>query len=174
MLSLLLACAAAWRPDVAGRFDLQVPTGWSVTHNARSFGNDHLLLSHAGSRSTISIELVVADSDSRRLPLDLLAEVRAVSAGRSLGVENTRERMDQLEIDGHEAWAVTGRRRWRLITADYTMAVLRVGNRICILTLQAPSGELDAALYAWSIVLSTVRFPLDHIPADAPTFPPEP
>lgn len=173
MLPFLLACAVAWRPDAVGRFDLQVPPGWTVTHNVRSFGNDHLILSQPELRSTISIELVLADADSRRLPLDLLAEVRAISAGRSLGVENTRGRMDQLDVDGHEAWAVTGRRSWRLITADYSMVVLRVGNRIGIVTLQSPENSLDRSLVAWSIVLSTLRFPHDRIPADAPTFLPE-
>ncbi len=172
-LIALIGCAAAWRPDAPGRFDLRVPDGWTITQNRRWLGTDVFTMSDPAARATISLQLVHADAGSAGLPLDLLAEARALSMGRELGVENSREEMHQIALDGHEAWAVTGRRRWKFVTADYTAVFARVGARVAALTFQAPSGELDASLLGWSVVLDTLRFPRDPVPPDAPHFEPE-
>ncbi len=173
MLLLLLGCAAAWRPDAPGRFDLDVPGGWRITRNHRWFGNDVLELADPAARATITVELVHADARSRQLPLDLLAETRALSMGRSMGIENGRSHLHQIDLDGHEAWAVTGRRRWQFVEADYSTIITRAGRHVAQITLQAPAGQLDRALPAWSTVLETFRFPQDPVPADAPLFDPE-
>ncbi|MFN7147823.1 MAG: hypothetical protein ACK4YP_28895, partial [Myxococcota bacterium] len=167
MLLFLLGCVAAWRPDATGRFDLAVPPGWEVTKNRRWFGNDFFVLTDDAARASITIELVRDDASSRRLPLDLLAETRALSMGRSLGIESTRSRLHQIELDGHEAWAVTGTRRWKFAVADYSAVIARAGRHVAQVTLQAPHGQLDRALVGWSIVLETLTFPQDRIPDDA-------
>jgi len=170
---LLLGCIAAWRPDAPGRFDLDVPAGWVVTRNRTWIGNDVLELSNAEMRATITLELISADAASRRLPLDLLAETRALSMGRALGIESGRSHLHQIDLDGHEAWAVTGRRRWQFVEADYSTVIARAGRHVAQLTLQAPAGELDRALPAWMVVLDTLRFPLDPVRPDAPLFDPD-
>ena len=172
-LSLLLACGAAWRPDAPGRFDLAVPTGWEIRRNARWLGNEVFSLANPAARATITLELVHADARSQEFPLDLLAEARALSMGRSLGIQSGRSHLHQIDLDGHEAWAVTGRRRWQFVEADYTTIVTRVGKHVAQLTLQAPVGMLDAQLPAWSVVLDSLRFPNDRVPADAALFVPE-
>ncbi len=166
---LLLACAA-WRPDAPGRFDLVVPQGWEITHNRSIFGTDALTLVEPTARATITLQLVHADAASRVIPLDLLAETRSMAMGRTRGVENSRGPMSHIALDGHEAWAVTGRRRWQFADADYSAVYTRVGTRIAMITLQAPSGRLDDALRGWSVVLDTLRFPRDPVPPDAPEF----
>ncbi|MDP2315026.1 MAG: hypothetical protein Q8P41_19150 [Pseudomonadota bacterium] len=170
ILAALLGCVAAWRPGVPGRFDLVVPEGWTVTQNRRWLGNDVFTLADPAARATISLQLVHADEASARIPLDLLAETRALSMGRELGVENGWGAMHRIALDDHEAWAVTGQRRWKFAAADYTAVFARVGGRVAALTLQAPAGQLDASLRAWSTVLETLRFPLDRVPDDAPQF----
>jgi hypothetical protein len=173
VLLLLTACAAAWRPDAPGRFDLAVPTGWEITRNKRFFGNDFLTLASRDLRSTITVELVRSDPAARRLPLDLLAEVRALSMGRTLGVESTRVGLHQIDVDDHEAWAVTGSRRTTWSSADYSTIIAWVGPHLAQITLTTPAGELDRALPAWAGFLASVRFPLDPLPADRPLFDPE-
>ncbi len=168
----------AWHPPAshaqdAGRFDLAVPAGWEVSRNRRWFGNDSFRLDNSTSRSTISLQLIRSDSASRRIPLDLLAETRALSTGRSLGIESAATRMDHVALDGHEAWAVTGQRRWRLVTSDFSTVVARVGDHVAILTLEAPRDGLNAAAGAWSVVLDSLRFPEDPVSTDAPQWDPE-
>ncbi|MES2645008.1 MAG: hypothetical protein V4850_36315 [Myxococcota bacterium] len=172
-LVALLGCAAAWRPGVPGRFDLVVPDGWSITENRRWLGNDVFTLADPAARATISIQLVRVDAPSADVPLDLLAEARALSMGRSLGVVNSRSDMHQIAVDGHEAWAVTGRRRWQFVEGDYTAVFAHVGRHLAAVTLQTPSGALDRSLRGWAIVLESLRFPRDPVPADAPHFEPD-
>ena len=171
----LLACAAAWRPGAIdrNRFDLALPEGWTVTRNRRVIGNDTLALANPALRSTITIELVHADAASRALPLDLLAEARALSTGRSLGVASDRGAMHQIALDGHEAWAVTGRRRWHFAVADYTAVYTRVGTHVAVISLVAPADGLDRAAGAWTTVLETLHFPRDPVAPDAAIFEPE-
>lgn len=171
-LFALLACAAAWHPGAPKRFDVVVPDGWSITRNRTWLGNDTLALAQPDVRATITIELVHADARSRVVPLDLLAEARALSTGRALGVESDRTHMHQLALDGHEAWAVTGRRRWHFAAADYTAVYTRVGGHVAVISLVAPAGKLDTAAGAWTVVLETLRFPRDEVPEDAPIFDP--
>jgi hypothetical protein len=167
------ACVPAWHPDHPHRFDVTVPPGWTVTRNARWFGNDFFTLANAQARAEITLDVVRGDRTTAALPLDLLAETRALSVGRKLGITSGETHLDQIVLDGHEAWAVTGRRRWQFVTADFSAVVARVGHHVVMLTLQAPVGHLDDAAAGWSVVLDTLRFPHDRIPADAPLFAPE-
>lgn len=172
MLPLLLACVAAWRPDAPRRFDLEIPDGWHIRRNQSWFGNDQLILDQPEARASITIELVRSDPRADALPLDLLAETRALSMGRALGIESGRTRMDQIELDGREAWAVTGRRRWQFVEADYSTVVARAGRHVVVVTLMAPVGKLDGALTGWALVLGTLRFPRAPVAPDAPIFDP--
>ncbi|MDP2308130.1 MAG: hypothetical protein Q8P18_19070 [Pseudomonadota bacterium] len=166
----LLGCVAAWRPDAPGRFDLVVPDGWTITQNRRWLGNDVFVLVEPAARATITIQLLRVDAASADVPLDLLAETRALSMGRTLGVVNSRSEMHHIALDDHEAWAVTGRRKWQFVEGDYTAVFARVGPHVAAITLQAPAGQLDTVLLGWSIVLQTLRFPRDPISPDAPQF----
>jgi hypothetical protein len=169
---LLLGCAAAWHPP-GGRLDLDVPAGWTVTRNRRWFGEDYLTLADPKAHASITLDLVRPDRGTEPLPLDLLAETRVLAEGRAFGVETARSRLDHVVLDGHEAWAITGRRRWHFVTADYSAIVARVGRRLAVLTLQAPAGHLDDVAPAWGVVLDTLRFPEDPVAADAPLFAPD-
>lgn len=173
MLPFLLACAAAWHPGAPRRFDLEIPPGWRVRRNQTWFGNDQLILDEPTLRASIAIELVRSDRRADQLPLDLLAESRALSMGRALGVESGRTHLDQIELDGREAWAVTGRRRWQFVEADFSTVVARAGGHVVTVTLTAPVGELDHALTGWALVLDTLRFPRAPIAPDAPQFDPD-
>lgn len=173
VLALLFGCAAAWRPDAPGRFDLVVPPGWEVATNRRTFGTHVLGLKSDAARATITVALLPDDTPARALPLELVAESRALTSGRALGIESGRSHLHQIDLDGHEAWAVTGRRRWQFVEADYTSVYARVGRHLAEITLQAPVGELDRALPAWAIVLDSLRFPLDRVAVDAPLFEPD-
>lgn len=166
----LLGCAAAWRPGAPGRFDLVVPEGWTITQNRRWLGNDVLVLVEPAARATITIHLVRVDAPSADVPLDLLAETRALSMGRSLGVVNSRSQMHHIAIDDHEAWAVTGRRRWQFAEADYTAVFAHVGGHVAAITLHSPTGQLDSVLRGWATVLESLRFPRDPVSPDAAQF----
>jgi hypothetical protein len=170
---LLLGCAAAWRPDAPGRFDLAVPAGWEVTRNTRFLGTHVLAMANDGARATITVALVPGAAGARDVPLDLVAESRALTSGRALGIQSGRTRLHQIALDGHEAWAVTGRRRWQFVEADYTAIYARVGPHLAEITLQTPAGQLDRSLTAWATVLDSLRFPRDPVAADAPQFDPD-
>jgi hypothetical protein len=175
MVGILLAlgCARAWHPAASDRFDLDVPPGWTVTRNRRWFGNDFFTIRAPDGGATISVECVRRDRQSDDLPLDLLAETRALYMGRVFDVENRRWRLDQIDVDGHEAWAVTGRRTWHDASADFSMITLRLSRHVAFVTLQTPPGGLDRQASAWTRVVDSLRFPRDPVPDDAPVFAPE-
>lgn len=171
MVLLLLGCVRAWHADHPGRFDLDPPSGWSVTRNTRFFGNDFFTLRAPTAPVTVSIECIRLDARSRRLPPDLLAETRALHMGRALGVDNVGWRMDRIDVDGHEAWAMTGRRTWHAAEADFTLLAVRLRDHVAFVTLQTPVGGLGAATPAWAGLLESLRFPRDPVAPDAPLFP---
>lgn len=172
MLLLLAGCAAAWRPDAPRRFDLDLPEGWVVTRNMRVLDNDLFAARSPAGDAVVSIELIRSDRRSRRLPLDLLAETRALHRGRAFGYENTRWRTDHVVVDGREAWAVTGRRTWRFVESDYSLVVTRTGSHVALLTLDTPVGGLDPATAAWSGVLESFRLLHAPLALDAPLWAP--
>lgn len=172
-LPLLIACAAAWRPDAPRRFDLAPPPGWEVRRNARVLGNEFLTLVAPEGDAAIHVELVRLDARSRRLPADMLAETRALDQGRALGFENALWRLDRIGLDGHEAWAATGRRRFHQSSNDYTLVVARTRSHVVMLSLTAPVGGLAAATPAWSGVLESFRLPRDPVPDDVPFWDPD-
>lgn len=169
VLPLLLAgCVAAWRPDAPRRFDVALPDGWEVTRNVRVLDNDLLAARAPDGSAVVSVELIRSDRRSRELPLDLIAETRALQRGRVLGFENTRWRTDQIVIDGREAWAVTGRRAWRFVESDTTLVVTRTRTHVVLLTLDTPPGGLGEATPAWAGVLESFRLLRDRPTPDAP------
>lgn len=173
ILPLLLACAA-WRPDAPVRFDLSPPPGWTVARNTRFLGHDELTLVAPEGDASVHVELIPLDARTRRLPLDLIAELRALDRGRKLGVESSLWRMDRIALDGHDAWAATGRRAWHHKANDYTLVVSRTRTHAIVLTLQVPPGGLPRATPAWAHVLDAFRITRGRLPDDAPVFEPDP
>ena len=159
---LLFGCAPAWRPGVPGRLDLEPPPGWAVTRNYRAFGSDTLVLSHGG--ASINVTTRPDRGRAQRLPLDLVAGVRALSWGRRLGIESSVLAEHDILLDGRRACAVTGERRWRNVSVGYTMVVTRTPGRIAELVLHAPRGALDAEVADWAVFL-------DHFHLAAPVEP---
>ncbi len=169
--ALLTGCAHAPPHRGSAAFDVDVPPGWTVTRNYRWFGNAFLTLAHDD--AAIGIEVIRETAGTRRAPLDLIAETRALTWGRGLGVTNTAARADHIELDGHEAWAVTGRRTWYDSTMAFSSVTTRTPRHAVMLTLMAPPSSFAQAVPAWSAVLASFRLPGDRIPDDAPLYPPE-
>ena len=160
-LVLLQACLAALRPQ--GTVVVEPPSGWAVVRNYRFLSSEFVAFSDGVSR--IDIQVVPMDRRSARLPLDLVAEARAMNGARGMGVSNVAWRTDHIVIDGREAWAVTGRRTWMFARADFTLAVVALGRKACLLSLHVPPERGLSALPAWSELLDTIHF---RMPADAP------
>lgn len=156
------ACAPAWRPGRAGRFDLGVPEGFSVTRNYRWFGNDFLVL--ARGKEAIEVARYREDARSRRVPLDLLVEARGLDWGRRFGVGSGRDGLHEIMVDGRQAWVVSGRRRWRWVEMGYTTVALRGRTHLVMLTGMAPAADFEAFVPAWGELLDA--FTLGEGPAD--------
>ncbi len=152
---LLLACPAAWTPTGPGRFSIDPPEGWEVTRNYRWFGTDNLVL--ARDDAAISLMLQPSRGRARRLPLGVLASVRALSWGRRLGVESAILAEHEVLVDGRRGYAVTGVRRWRRELIGYTTIMVRTEERLLELTLFAPPPLLDAQAGAWQSVVESLR-----------------
>lgn len=166
-----VGCAHAWPGGRPVTFDLAVPEGWTVTRNYRWFGNEFLTMSHED--AAIGVEILRETADTRRAPLDLLSETRALTWGRGLDVVNVATHADHIDLDGHEAWAVTGHRRWHDSAMVFSTVMMRTRTHAIILSLMAPSASFQTAVPAWSGVLSTFHLPHDRIPDDAPLYPSE-
>jgi hypothetical protein len=91
------------------------------------------------------------------LPLDLVASTRALSWGRRVGVENSVLSEHQIVVDGREAWAMTGLRRWRTQSIGFSTVLVRTCGRIAELTLHADPSMLDALATDWGALLDSVR-----------------
>lgn len=173
MLVGQLACAPALRADGSGVVDLALPPGWSVVRNAAHMGGATVALVDAERQANVTVQLVRDTPSARAMPLDLLAETRALYMGRALGYRSSVQRLDAIELDGREAWAATGQVRWHHASGDFTLVAARAGRHVAFVTLIAPPGELDRSLTAWAIVLDTLRFPAAPSAAAAPPFTPE-
>jgi hypothetical protein len=167
LLALLLGCAAAWRPDRPGPFELVIPPGWALTRNYRFLGSENVVLERGD--AAISLTRRPEHGPAGRLPLDLVAGVRALSWGRRLGVENAVLAEHDLLIDGRRAAAVTGLRRWRTARIGYTMLVTRTPGHTVEIVLHAPGDSLDGYAADWGAFLD--GFHLAASPeADGPLF----
>lgn len=148
---------------MAGRFDLEVPAGWTITRNYRFLGGDTLVLERADAAITLSLH---ADRGrAQALPLDLVASVRALSWGRRVGVENAVYAEHDILLDGRRATAITGLRRWRTQEMGYSMVISRAPGQMLELVLHAPPASLDTAVVGWDGVLSTLRWNVPPEPA---------
>lgn len=134
---------------------LVVPDGWQLTRNHRAFGSDNVAMK----RGDAAISLLVTPDSGipQGYPLDVFASVRAVAWGRSLGVENTVVAEHAVSVDGREAYAVTGLRRWRTTVIGYTMVVTRTCDRVAEVVLHAPPGSLDLHARDWGQVLDSLH-----------------
>lgn len=166
LLALAVGCAPAWHPPAVGRFDLQVPEGWEVARNYRAFGVDTVVLAHGAASISVTVR---REGPAERLPLDLVAGVRALSWGRRVGVENLVIAEHELVVDGRRACAVTGMRRWRTARTGYTMVYLRAAGRAAELVLHAPSASLDLYANDWGRFLDGFRLQAPPEP-DGPLF----
>ncbi len=162
----LLACPAAWRPGAATAFEVQVPAAWEVSRNYRWLNTHNLTIRRGG--AAVSIRVEPNRGKARRLPLSVLASVRALSWGRHLGVASVIVAEHELVVDDRRGCAVTGLRRWRTATVGYTMILVRGDARLAELALHAPPSELDDATQGWDAILSSFR--LHDSPAPPPTF----
>jgi hypothetical protein len=155
MLTLfLLACAPAVSGSVRDRVALTVPDGWRVTRNYRAFGGDNVAM--AKEKAAISLWVHNDQGIIQDYPLDVVASVRASAYGRSLGVESIAVAEHAVLIDGREAYAITGIRRWRTSTIAYSMVVTRTCDRVAELVLHAPVGQLDVFTRDWGQLLDSV------------------
>ncbi len=167
LLALLLGCVAAWNPERPGPFDLAVPDGWSLTRNYRFFGSSTVVLTRED--AAISLTRRPEHGAAARLPLDLVAGVRALSWGRRLGVENSLLAEHDLLIDGRRACAVTGQRRLRTARSAYTMVFTRTPGHTVEIALHAPGGALDGYAADWGTFLDGLHFAAPPEP-EAPLF----
>ncbi len=167
LLLLLVGCAAAWNPERPGPFDLAVPSGWSLARNYQFFGSHTVVIT----RGDAGISLTRRPENGRagRLPLDLVAGVRALSWGRRVGVENAVIAEHDILLDGRRACAVTGLRRWRTARSGYTMVVTRTPGHTVEIVLHAPEAALDAYAADWGVFLDGLRFRSPPDP-DGPLF----
>jgi hypothetical protein len=145
------SCTAAWKPGVPGRFDLEPPEGFSVERNYRWFGNDFVVL--ARGKEAIEVARYKEDARSRRVPLDLVVEARALDWGRRFGVGSGQDGLHEIMVDGRQAWAVSGRRKWRWVEMGYTTVALRGGSHLVMLTGMAPAPEFESFVPSWSTML---------------------
>ncbi len=163
----VVGCAPAWHPAAPGRLQLVVPDGWTVTRNYRAFGADTVVLDR--DQASISLSVRPDSGRGRRLPIDLVAGVRALSWGARVGVENALIAEHDIELDGRRACAVTGIRRWRTATIGYTMIYSRATDRSVELVLHAPLDQLDGQAADWATFLG--GFHLDvPLPVEGPLF----
>ena len=63
----------------------------------------------------------------------------------------------QIVVDGREAWAMTGLRRWRTQSIGFSTVLVRTCGRIAELTLHADPSMLDALATDWGALLDSVR-----------------
>jgi hypothetical protein len=165
--TLLVACARpGWEPGAPGPFDVVVPQGWAVVRNTRALGNRELVLRSRDGRATFALAWVRLDARARALPLDLLAETRALEQGRSVGFVNVIDDLRWIVLDERPAVAVTGRSTWRPVSepvasaaqeGTFSLVVVRSDERLALLLLSAPSGELDAYTGDLAVLLDGFR-----------------
>ena len=152
---LLGACVRpAWEPGGGGPFDLVAPGGWTEVRNRRVLGNREVVLRSPDGRATFAVAWVRLDPRSRAMPLDLLAEVRALEQGRAVGFVNVIDDIRWIVLDDRPAVAVTGRSAWRPVkdaegrpdaqAGAYSLVAARTEDRLLLALLSAPAGELDA------------------------------
>lgn len=170
--TVLGGCAHAWVPGRAGTFDLDVPQGWSVTRNYRWFGNAFLTIEQ--NDAAIGVQVIRETPATRRVPLDLVAEARVLTWGRTFGVENQAHRAHHIVLDGHEAWAVSGLRRWKFADMQFSTVVTRAGRHAVLLTVTAPPSRFAQVTPSFGAVLDSFRLPLHPIDPAAPLFEPDP
>lgn len=151
LLLVLLGCAPAWNPERPGPIELTIPPGWALTRNYRFFGSATIVLTRG--EAAISLSRRPEHGRAGRLPLDLVAGVRALSWGRRVGVENALLAEHDLLLDGRRACAVTGQRQWRTARSAYTMVLTRTPGHTVEITLHAPGEALDAHAADWGVFL---------------------
>lgn len=159
----LLGCPTAWKPELPGTFDVAVPTGWEVTRNYRWLGTSNLTARRG--QAALSVRVEPNRGRARRLPLSLVASARALTWGRTLGVQNLIVAEHEIVVSDQRGCAVTGLRRWRTHTTGYTMVIVRNEELLAELTLHAPPSSMDEAAAGWGAVLASFRL---SGPAPAP------
>jgi len=177
--ALLSACAhPAWEPGGTGPFDVVVPGGWAEVRNVRLLGNRELVLRSPDGRATFAVAWVRLDSHARAMPLDLLAEVRALEQGRAVGFVNVIDDIRWIVLDDRPAVAVTGRSTWRpvgdaAVRSDaqdgaYSLVVTRAEDRLLLALLSAPAAEIDAYTVDLAVLLDGLRLLRTPHPAIVP------
>ncbi|MCB9795522.1 MAG: hypothetical protein H6741_22680 [Alphaproteobacteria bacterium] len=178
LLTALLSagCARALRPvpgsdppRYEGRVAFELPSGWDLSRRRRFFGNQAFTLKAPEPSSAVTVRVMREGRVSRALPLPVVAEALSVDAGRSLGVESALVGLQQVELDGREAWAATVRRRHGPVERVESSVYLRAGRDLVVVSLHTVSDAPAAVLTAWSSLLGSLSLPMDPRP-DTPPF----
>jgi hypothetical protein len=170
-------CGPAWRPDAGGQpFEVVPPAGWAIARNARAFGNRELVLRSPDGKASLSVLWVREDATSREVPLDLVAETRALGLGRAAGFATTLHDTRWIALDGRPAVAVTGATRWARgdgpggvhdarQEGEVSLVAAREDGHVLFLVMAAPGGALDGYLPEIATLLEGLRFPTREAPA---------
>ena len=179
LATVLGACA---RPSVGSRvtepFRIDAPDGWRAVRSHGVFGNREVVFASPDGRATCAFAWVRLDAASRSMPLDLLAEVRALEQGRSVGFVNVVDDVRWIVLDDRPAVAVTGRSVWRPVASAgaattaqegaFSLVVTRTTDRMALVLVSAPSGELDSYVVDLAMFLDGFHILAEPAPAIAP------
>ncbi|MCB9744555.1 MAG: hypothetical protein H6740_18310 [Alphaproteobacteria bacterium] len=172
---LSVSCAQALRPvpgseplRYEGELAFELPEGWALTRQRRLLSQQAVTLTTPHSGSAVTVKRVREGEVSRGLPLSIVAEVLSVDAGRSLGVDSTLVGLQQLDVDGREAWVATVRRRHGPVERIESSVYVRGERHLVIVSLHTNGDAPVEVLRDWDGLLGSLDLVTEPPPPSAP------